>query len=158
MARLLLAAPVLLAAVALAPADDPKGEKVAFEAYTDHFEKNDAGLKGDESFLLIGDRKGFDKLFGAGVVMGGMQKFVPKDAFDTKVALAVVHRGDAPWKYEVQGVTAAGGTVTVRYAAKKGEAGGAKFASPLIVTVPKAGVKKAVFVENGKEVGTAELK
>jgi hypothetical protein len=158
MARALLAAPVLLAAAALAPADDPKGEPVKYEAYTDHFVKNDAGLKGDESFLLIGTRAGFDKVFGAGVVMGGKQKFVPKDAFDTKVAAAVVRRGDAPWKYEVQGVTADGGTVTIRYTAKKGEAGSAKFASPLIVTVPKAGVKKAVFVENGKEVGTAELK
>ncbi|MBX9582023.1 MAG: hypothetical protein K2X87_17095 [Gemmataceae bacterium] len=158
MARVLLAAPALLAAALLAPADDPKAEKVKFEAYTDHFEKNNAGLKGDESFLLVNTREGFDKVFGVGVVAGGKQKFVPKDAFDTKVAAAVIHRGDAPWTYKVEGVTADGGTVTVRYSAKKGEASTAKFASPLIVTVPKAGVKKVVFVENGKEVGTAELK
>lgn len=158
MIRTAFAAPVLLAFAAFAPADDPKGEKVAFDAYTDHFVKNDAGLKGNESFLLLTTRAGFDKVFGVGRVMGDGQKFVPKDAFDNKAVLAVVHKGNAVWTYKVDGVTAADGTVTVRYKATKGEAGSATFASPLIVTVPKEGVKRAVFVENGKEVGTAEVK
>lgn len=156
----LLAALCLLPALpALASADTGgKGKKVAYAVHDGQFEKNNSGLKGDASYLLIADRAAFDKIFGSAFTMGKKPNVVPKDAFEKKLVAAVVKRGNAVWKYEVESVTAEGGSLYVRYRATEGKAGTATFASPLIITVDKGAVKKAVFIENGKEVGTAEAK
>jgi hypothetical protein len=142
-----------------AGADEAKGEKVEFAVHDGQFEKNNAGLKGDQSFLLITTRAGFDKVFGAAFVMGKKPNVVPKDAFDTRVVAATIKRGNAVTTYEVQKVTLdKDGTLYVRYTATAGPPGTATFASPLIVTAPKDKVKKVAFVENGKTAGTAEAK
>ena len=127
--------------------------------HSGHFEKNNAGLKGEQSFLLLTDREAFDKIFGAGFVMGKKPNVVPKGAFDKSVVVATIKRGNAITTYDVEKVTLdKDGTLYVQYKATAGPAGTATFASPLIVTAPKDKVKKIAFIENGKTVGTAEAK
>ena len=136
---------------------EAKGSKVEFDVHSGHFEKNNAGLKGDESFLAFTDRAGFDKIVGVGATMT-KQNFVPKDAFDKKMVVAVIHRGNAVWTYMVEKVTADGDTLYVQYEAKKGpEAANTKYASPLIVSVDKGKYTTVVFLENGKKAGTVKL-
>jgi hypothetical protein len=155
----LLAASLVLFAGSARAADEAKGEKVEFVLHGGHFEKNNAGLKGDQSFLLFTTREGFDKIFGAGFVMGKKPNVVPKDAFDKNVVVATIKRGNSLTTYEVEKVTLdTDGTLYVQYKSTAGAAGTATFASPLIISVPKDKVKKVAFIENGKTVGTAEAK
>lgn len=157
----------VLFAVALctaAPADEkPKGEKLDIGTFGGHFEKNNSGLTGDASFLLLPDHAAFEKLFGT-VPPAGLGKQPPgrktvpvtKATFETSVVAAVVKRGDASTTYTDVAAYLDGDTVTVTYKAATGKATTAKFSSPLFVAVPKDKVKKVVFVENGKEVGSAK--
>jgi len=160
MTRFALLTAVCFALVAPAgAADEPKGDKIEYTLHGGHFEKNTAGLKGDQSFLLFTDRDAFDKIFGAGFVMGKKPPVVPKDAFEKNVVVAVITRGKAITTYEVEKMTLdKDGTLYVQYKATTGAAGTATFASPLVVSAPKEKVKKVAFIENGKTVGTAEGK
>jgi monofunctional biosynthetic peptidoglycan transglycosylase len=129
---------------------------VAFVVHSGHFERNDSGLAGPSSTLLIEDRPSFDKVFGVAFTMGPRPDVVPEDAFATRVVVAVIKRGAEVWEYTVQGVTEEGGVLTVRYTATSEEGdGGARFASPLIVSVPGGTFHQVVFLEDGKEVGKA---
>lgn len=160
MKRLLLLLTIGLAS-SLAAADDvPKGDKVEAKVYTrPYFEKNNSGLMGDASYLAITGEKGFDAVFGVGFVMGKKPDLLPKDAFDKRLVLAVIKRGNVLYDYKDVSVTAADGVLYVKYTAEgKGAGGTAKFASPLIVAMDKGNYKSAVFVENGKKVGAAEIK
>ena len=148
----------LLAPVARTAADEPKGAKVEFVVHSGHFENNDDGLKGNPSFLAISSAEAFDKVFGAAFVMGQKPNVVPKGAFEKSLVVATVARGNYIRNYDVEKVTLADGTLTVAYKTTDEAGGTATFASPLIVSVPKAGVKKVEFVENGKKAGTAEVK
>lgn len=139
-------------------AEKKADDKAAYTLHEGQFEKNTSGLSGPVSVLVFTSREAFDKVFGVAFVMGKRPNVVPKDAFDSKLAVAVVHRGNALWNYEVEKVAAEGGTLTVRYRAGPGMRTGATFASPLILTVDKDKVKRVVFVENGRQVGTADVK
>jgi hypothetical protein len=142
----------LLALAAPAPdTDTAKGKKVEYDVHNGHFVRNDARLKGDASYLVFTNRDGFDKVFGTGAVMR-KQNFVPRDAFEKKMVVAVIKQGKAITEYKVDGVTADEGTLYVRYTAKaKGNGGSADFASPLILSVDKDEYRTVVFLENGKE-------
>jgi hypothetical protein len=153
--------PVGAAGLALAAdkdKDEAKGDKVDFKVHSGYFEKNNSGLKGDESLLAFTDQKSFDQIFGVGFTMGKKPDVLPKDAFDSKMVVAVIRRGDAPSTYKVDKVTADGDTLYLQFEAtsKKGD-GSAKFASPLIVSVDRGKYKTVVFLENGKKVGTADV-
>jgi hypothetical protein len=161
MTRLALfaAASALLACHARA-ADEAKGEKVEHAVYTSYFEKNNSGLKGDASFIAFTDKAGFDKTFAARPpLMGGKKPvLLPKGAFDKNFVAAVIRRGNSITTYEVEKVTRDGDTLYVQYKATPGPAGTATFASPLIVGAPKEKVKRVVFIENGKAVGSSDVK
>lgn len=144
----------LLASLAISA--DAKGEKVAYTSPSSYFEKNTAGLKGEVSYLLFKDAESFDKVFGVATIMGKTPNILPKSAFDTMVVAAVIKRGKALTMYTVDKVTAEGDTLTIAYTAKTGPVSSANYAMPLIVAVDKAKVAKVVFIENGKEVGTAK--
>jgi hypothetical protein len=156
MTRLLttLAALVALAAVNAA---EGKMAKVDFVAHDGHFESNKSGLKGDASYLAITDRAGFDAVFGSLAVMGKKFNYVPKDAFEKKMVVAVIKRGNAPVEYKVEQVTTADDKLYVQYKATAKDPTTAKFASPLILTVEKGKYTSVVFIENGKQVGTATV-
>ncbi|HLN33531.1 MAG TPA: hypothetical protein VK395_37735 [Gemmataceae bacterium] len=134
-----------------------KGSKVAYQVYKSYFESNKSGLEGDRSFLAFTDQKAFDKVFGKAVVMGKKPKFLPKDAFDTKLVIAAIRRGHKVWEYGVDKVTADGKTLYVQYEAHSGAEDSATFASPLIISVGKAKYSTVVFIENGKKVGSATI-
>ncbi|HKB39719.1 MAG TPA: hypothetical protein VKD72_25005 [Gemmataceae bacterium] len=140
-------------------ADDATKEKaVSFEQHSGYFESNKSGLKGPVSYLVFTDRTDFDKVFGVAFTMGRRPNILPKDAFKTRMAFAVIKRGDSIWTYKVDKVTAKEGTLTVTYAATSRGAGGtARYASPLIVSVDKGDYSRIVFVENGKTVDTIKV-
>ena len=158
MLRRLLAALVLCSPVAYA-ADDKKDPE--FVVHTGHFERNDAGLKDEPSLLLLADHDAFAKIFGtvppAGIGGGGRKNNpVTKETFDKSVVAAVVKRGKAITTYTEVSTKTDGETLTVSFKSEEGKPGTATFASPLVVAVPKGKVKKVVFVENGKEIGSAK--
>jgi hypothetical protein len=140
-------------------ADEAKGEKVEFVVHSGHFAKNDPAVKGDQAFVLLTTREGFDKLFGVAFVMGKKPNVVPKDAFEKNVVAATIKRANAVTMYEVEKVTLdKEGTLYLQYKAATGPGGAATYASPLVISAPKDKVKKVTFIENGKTVGTAEAK
>jgi hypothetical protein len=151
----------LLALLPLAAAADDKaeakGKETGYEVHNGHFEKNNSGLKGDSSYLAFTDWKSFEKVFGSAAATK-KQNFVTKDLFDSRMVVATIKRGDAPWEYKVDKVTIDDGTVYVQYQAQKKEGGGtARYASPLIVSFDKGKYTSAVFIENGKKVETVKL-
>lgn len=161
MPRRLLAALFLLAPAAFA--EDKKEEKKdpEFVVHSGHFEKNNAGLKDEPSLLLLTDADAFEKIFGtvppAGIGGGGRKNNpVTKDTFDKELVAAVIKRGKAITTYTEVSTKTDGETLNVTFKSETGKPGTANFASPLIVTVPKGKVKKVVFVENGKEIGSAK--
>ncbi len=150
---------ILLALAAPLSAITARMAKVDFDVHTGQFESNKSGLKGDASYLVFTDRAAFDAVFGAAFTMGKKPNVVPKEAFDKKMVVAVIKRGDVLFEYKVSQVTTDDGTLYVEYTATaKGDAGGtAKFASPLIVSVEKGKYTDVVFIENGKKAGAATI-
>lgn len=150
---------LLLAVPAMAEEKPAKGEKVEYQVYTaPYFEKNTSGLKGDVSYLVLPDKKGFDEAFGIGVVMGKKPDLISEGAFEKKLVIAVINGGDAPITYKVDGVTAADGALQISYTATAGKKSDtARFASPLIITVSNGDYKTVNFIENGKEAGSAKV-
>lgn len=155
--KTLLAAlmPLCLALFAAAtPASDndiPRGSKVAYDVHNGHFVKNTFKPKGDSAYLAFTSRDSFDRVFGTGAIMA-KQKFVPQDAFDKKMVVAVIKRGHAVTRYKVEDVRADDKTLTVHYTTSSGQVNpNATFASPLIVSVKKAKYDTVVFIENGKK-------
>lgn len=133
--------------------------KVAFETHSGHFERNDSGLKGEVSTLVVETSAEFEKLFGVGALMGRKQNFVKPELFAKRRVCAVIHRGTDPWTYEVKSVTEAGDTVEVRYQAnRQPTAGTATFASPLIVSLDRTSARRIRFIENGRELATLDVK
>jgi hypothetical protein len=156
----LLAIPLALLATSGYGADEAKGEKVEYTTYPDYFEKNNSGLKGDQSFLVLADKDAFAKIFALRPpLMGGKKSVpVPNEAFEKKLVFAVITRGNAITTYTVEKVTADGETLYVQYKTEAGKPGTSTFASPLVLSAEKGKAKKVVFIENGKTVGNAEVK
>jgi hypothetical protein len=154
---MVLAVVAAIGLTAAAGAEEAKGKKVAYAVHTGYFEKNNSGLKGDSSYLAVGTQAQFDKIFGVAFVVGAKQNFLPKGAFESKQVAAVIKRGKALWKYTVENVSAEEGTLYVSYKAMSEDGGGARFASPLIVSVQRGPYTQVVFIENGKQAGKAEL-
>ncbi|PQV63766.1 Sporulation and spore germination [Abditibacterium utsteinense] len=128
---------------------------VGYGSYGSYFESNQSGLKGRASYLAFANRRAFDKVFGAGAVMGN-NKFLLESAFQSGLVVAVIKRGKVLWNYRVQRVMASNNAITVHYSAKsigaEDSPQGATFASPLIVAVDKKNCTSVSFVENGKSV------
>ncbi len=138
--------------------EEAKGKKVEFTVHTGYFESNKSGLKGEASYLAFTDQKTFDGVFGKAVTMGKKPNFLPEDAFDTKLVVATIKRGDAVWQYKVEKVTADDGVLYIKYeATSKGGGGSARYASPLIVSLDKGKYTSVVFIEKGKKAGTAKF-
>ena len=157
--RLAPALALVVGLAALVPAaDQPKGSEVKYQIHNGYFESNKSGLKGEASYLAFTDKAAFDRTFGVARTMGPKPNYLPGDAFDSRLAVAVIKRGNAITTYDLHGVTAADGVLKVFYTAKTKEGGGtARYASPLILSVDKGKYKSVEFIENGKKVGTATI-
>ena len=182
---LLIVTAVLLApASGPAPAADKKaeakGKKVEYQVHSGYLMRLKAYLDAraaDKSklslscFMAFTDQNSFDKAFGKsdggqvnlndfipnGEAKGAKPKFLPKDTFDKKLVVAAIHNGMRIWKYKVAKVTAAGDTLYVRYEATSTVGYPNSYACPLIVSVDKGKYASVVFIENGKEFGTATI-
>ncbi len=138
---------------------EAQGEKLDFAHFTGHFESNMSTLRGEQSYIVVATQAEFEATFGTAFVAGGKKTYLPKDAFEKKLVLATVKRGNTAWTYQVEKVTLDGKTLNVQYTATASAGGGgtAKFASPMIVAVPRGNYQSVVFIENGKAVGTAKI-
>ena len=154
------AAVAALLALAPAPADDKveaKGKDVDYSVHNGYFESNKSGLSGDSSYLAFSSQKAFDAVFGIARVVG-KQDFLPRDAFDGKVVVAVIKRGKSIYDYKIEKVTNDDGVLTVQFTATPQAGGGAAtFATPLILSVDRGKYDSAAFIEDGKKVATAKF-
>src|SRR5262249_18033061 len=132
---------VMLGVVILAATAAAEDAKIEAKGYGPYFEKNTSGLKGDSAYVLVTEQKTLDSYFGAPFTSKQKPVLIPKDTFDKNLVIAVIKRGKAVTTYEVEKAELKDGTLTLSYkATEKGGGGNAKFASPLVVTVPKEGV------------------
>jgi hypothetical protein len=148
--------PLLVLAAPAPDTEAAKGTPADFDVHSGHFEKTDSGLKGDASYLVFTDREAFDEVFSVAATMK-KQKFVPKDAFEKKMVVAVIKRGSAPFEYKVDKVTTDDGTLYIEYTTKMGPLSRATFRSPLLVSVAKNKYQSIVFIENGKKAETVKV-
>jgi hypothetical protein len=125
--------------------------QVEFQRYDSYFEKNNSGLPGKTSFLVFTNQGRFDRIFHPAPVMG-QNSFLPENAFDTKVVIATIVRGNFTRTYDLTKVTAKDGTLYVWYTFTDSEGGGARFNSPLILAVDRENYSRIIFMENGKRI------
>jgi hypothetical protein len=151
---------LFLAVLLWAPAFSQAAEKkVEFSVLgPGYFESNKSGLPGESSHLLFTDQKSFEGVFKTRFVPGGKGKFLPKGAFDSKIVIAAIKRGTSIYTYKVEKLTNDDGVLKLTYTATGKDGGGsARFASPLIVSLPKGKYTSVEFIENGKKVGTVKV-
>ena len=129
---------------------------VEFQQYGSYFEKNNSGLKGNTSYLVLANQGQFDKVFGS-VPMSGQNDYLPPDAFKSKIVVAAIKRGSMRHYAGVK-VTAQNGKLFVRYEARDDAPNSAIFSSPLILAVDKGKYNEVIFMENGKRAGSAKLR
>lgn len=155
---MLLAVPLTLGLLAATSAEEAKEQKLTVTSYTGHFEKNNSGLTGEKSFLVLPTQAAFEKVFGTVPPLMGANKFnrLPAGVFEKDAVVAVITRANAVTEYSDVSVTLEGKKLTVSYKARTGPAGTAQFASPLILGLPKEKFNEVVFIENGKKVGEAK--
>jgi hypothetical protein len=137
----IIAAPILV--FAFAPAPDAGSRTVEHKTYAGYAESRDSGQKGDASFLVIPSKTEFTRIFDPVLTPRGAPDPVAKDAFDTRLFVAVIKRDDVLWDYKVEKVTANGDALTVNYRAtprKGGDAprGETRRAGPLVTTTKES--------------------
>lgn len=109
----LVAAPVLV--LAFAPAPDAGSRTIDHKVIDGYGVSRDANLKGDACFLAVTSKEEFDRVFYPVLTPRGLPDPVAKNAFDTRLFVAVVKRGDVLYDYKVEKVIANGDTLTVQY-------------------------------------------
>ncbi len=150
----------LLLLAALAADTEPAPKKLETATYGPYFESNKSGLKGENSYLAFTDAAKFGEVLRPVPPIGGRKPSpLPKDAFDKSVVLVVVKRGTETFDYTVEKAEDRGGTAVLTFkSVGKGAGGGtARFATPLVVAIPKGKYKAVEFVENGKKAATVKL-
>lgn len=148
---------MLLATTTLA-ADEGKPKAVPYDTHDGYFVSNQFEPTQAASFLAIQNERQFKEIFGDAVVMKDKSHRLPKNAFQTKLIVAAIHRDRAVWTYDVKTVELEASTLVVRYATTKKSSDTAEFASPLIISVSKGDYAAVEFVENGKSVKTLDLR
>jgi hypothetical protein len=145
---------ILSAACLTAPVPaKPEEKKIDCAAYTGHFEKNNSGLKGDASQLVFTDSEAFGKIFGTLPPVGARKSTpLPVGLFEKNIVMVVITRGTSTATYSDVSTTISGTTLTVHYKAALGAPTTATFSSPLILSVPKEGIKTVVFLGNEVQV------
>lgn len=153
--------PILVCVLAAIPASggEKKKDDIAFEVYAKgYFVKNNFKLPANPAFLVVQDKKAFDEIFGFGATMGARPKLVDDKLFEKNLIVVAIKAGNVPWKYEVDKVRLDKKQLVIQYTASGKESATAKFTVPLIISVPRGEFTEAVFIENGKEAGKADVK
>jgi hypothetical protein len=126
-----------------------------FQRYdSSYFERNDTGLRAQTSYMVFTSQAQFDKIFGAAAT-GGQNDFLPDNAFNTKVVIAAIARGNFLRTYDSPKVTTKNGKIYVWYKVNDRQQESATYASPLILAVDKGRYSQVIFMQNGKRVGAA---
>jgi hypothetical protein len=168
----------LAAAFSLA-VDQAKGKKVEFEVHRGYLERvsyyqafrlADKTKLGLQCFVAFADQDSFDKAFGKsegklnlseflpnGEARKSKPKYLPRDVFDKKIVVAMIHTDPNIYQYKVTKVTADGETLYVQYVTNQVAGPNNTYACPLIVSVDRSKVTSVVFIENGMKIGTAEV-
>ncbi len=142
-------------AIAIA-APKPAPKSTNHWVYSNYFESNQSGLKGQNSYLTFTTSASFDRVFHPTPLIG-KSSFLPEDTFKSKMVVAVIKRGHSSWNYTVQQVKESFGTLTIRYKVTSTARRSAMFASPLIIVVPKQTSRAVIFIENGKRVAKSTV-
>ncbi len=151
-AAAVVAAPILV--LAFAPAPDAGSHPVEYKACHGYAESHDSALQGDASFLALTSKTEFARIFDPVLTPRGAPDPVAKDAFDTRLFVAVIKRGDGLWDYKVEKVTANGDTLTVQYSATPHK-GGAFHRGETLRERPRDTLKAARAGTTGKAITTA---
>ena len=130
---------------------------VAFDAHDGYFVSNKFEPQAPASFVVLQDQKAFDEVFGVAMVMGDRSHRLPPRAFESLMVVAPIKRGKVFWSYTVESVRVDGGVLTLRYTTTASPSDTAKYACPLIVSVPKGAYTAVEFVEDGKVVKKIQL-
>ena len=131
--------------------------KLPFDTYSGYFVSNQYEPRRAASFVVMEDRKKFDKVFGVAVVMNDRSHRLPDDAFKANVVLAAIKRGQAYWEFRAERVSVRDGVVELGYTTTSEKSDSATFACPLIVSIPRGQYRAVRFMENGKLVREVEI-
>ena len=144
-------------AVLATAAPESPAKAVKFSVHSGYFVSNKFEPDVATSFALIEDQAGFDKIFGAAMVMRDKSHRIPPGAFASHQVAAVIHRGKDMVTYTVESVTQEGKSLSIRYTTKREASQTAEFACPLIVSLPKGAFETVRFSENGNEIRKIEM-
>ncbi|MBP7948412.1 MAG: hypothetical protein KA004_02065 [Verrucomicrobiales bacterium] len=125
-------------------------QPLPFEVHSGYFVSNKFEPDEAASFVWLDDQREFDAVFGTVMIGGNKEHRLPPGAFEKRVVVAVIHRGNAVVDYSVQKVSMDGRLLVLRYAARFAKRETTTFACPLIVALPKGDFDAVQFVENGK--------
>jgi hypothetical protein len=137
-----------------------EGKPIKFQVHQGHFERNDTGLNSKYSFLVIRDNSGFEKIFGIAALGLGptkKQNFVTAETFQDNVVVALIERGNSVPTFSKVSVVVQQDKVTVAFKYQPGQPSTARFASPLIISIPKGNYTSVEFVANQKKLGSAKI-
>jgi len=130
---------------------------IAFVRHEGHFERNDSGLKGAKSFLVVDNLEKFESIFGVAALGLGptrKQNFVTNETFEEHMVLAAIYRGTSEPNISDINIRLEQETLVIRYKLKPGRDAGFAMNVPLILSIPKQKYQKIEFYENGKLVST----
>ncbi len=158
-------APVTLQASSVAisaDAPEPAPAAVAVKVHSGHFVSNQYKPDDALTLALFHTLADFKIAFGTaafGLGRGGKQlDYVNEAAFNNGVVAALIHRGNTPYEYKLIAPTdLVRGVLTLNIRAAGQPSDTATFASPLIVSMPRAGITHVRFVENDRELGQVAL-
>ena len=90
--------------------------------------------------------------------MGETPNRLQPGAFDSRMVIAVIKRGNLLWEYRVEEVASENETLFIRYDITLKEGGPVIVASPLIISIARRDYSNVVFVEDGKTVKKLKLR
>lgn len=146
----------VLAQVSPVLAADPSGgTSLSVKTYSAYRATRKPGWADWQEFRLFESLPDFKRSYEAASNVLEESQCVPEDTFQTNVVLALLKWGDTPCEYQVDQVVARDAILEVRYQTKiarksKGSRKEHVVISPLIVPLPKAGIKAIHLVENGR--------
>lgn len=111
-----------------------------------------------EVFHVITDASNFKDLFGSMITKLDKSPRIEPADFEKRMAIAVVKNDFGGWTFNLDKVSRDGNTLTVHYKAqppKKKES--LKSIRQLLISVPREGIAKIAFSDNGKVVKTIEI-
>ena len=136
----------------------PATRPVAAETLDGYFVSNQFEPASAASFVIARDQKAFDQVFGIAQVMRDKAHRLPPDAFDSKIIVAVIKRGNATVKYKVDSVNDEAGVLAIHYTTHSQASNTATFACPLILSTPRGDYASVQFIEDGQVVKKMDFK